>query len=107
MVAQPSMGSHGYPAWELEVNRAMISANSQPTERTRKIGLDLGLLEILEQEQLKSWSEKAPVWGVWVCGCRLLRTGGARGVGRGTGEGKERQRHSSGTIALGSVGRLE
>lgn len=77
MVAQPSVGSHGYPEWESGVNRAMIPASYQPTERTRKIRLDLGLLETSEQEQLKSWSEKAPVWGVRVCGCRLLGTGGA------------------------------
>lgn len=47
--------------WEPGVNRAAISGNSQLTERTRKIGVDLGLLETSEQDQLKSWSEKAPV----------------------------------------------
>lgn len=43
------------------VNRAMIPVSSQPTERTR----------------LKSWSEKAPVWGVCMCGHRVPGTEGA------------------------------
>lgn len=63
--------------WEPGVNRAMIPVISQPTERTEKVGLDLGLLEISEREQLKSWSEETPVWGVCMCGCRVPGTEGA------------------------------
>lgn len=72
MVIQ-NKSSEGEPG----VNRAMIPVSSQSMERTRKVGLDLGLLETSEQEELKSWSEKAPVWGVCLCGQRVPGTEGA------------------------------
>lgn len=55
----------------------MIPVGSQSMERTRKVELDPGLLETSEQKELNSWSEKAPVWGVCVCGHRVPGTEGA------------------------------
>lgn len=62
--------------WEPGVNKALILESSQPMKRTRAVRLDLGLLEMSEQERRKPWSEKAPVSGVCMCGRKFLGTEG-------------------------------